>query len=63
MKTRLAYRGYAILVSLVGKTFSVAIERLKPEVPLVGRRTMHRLASADEALRKAKAKIDALLKG
>jgi len=58
----MTYKGYRLEVTQVGSTFSYAIERMRPELPIAARRTEHRLPTKEQAVASAQRRVDRLLK-
>ena len=60
---RAVYRGYAIYLSGADLTWSVRVERLTPEFPLLRQPAFDGHSSWGRALRAAKREIDRILAG
>lgn len=62
-RTRIMHRGYAIEVWQVDFTYAAAIEPVRPELSVLGRRIMDGFETEDRAVKFSKGRIDAMLEG
>ena len=59
---RIIYRGYAIEIRPVGSAYTVAIEPVRSELSIFGRRITDGFVREEEAVESAKARLDTILK-